>query len=287
VLIINPRATQKQNPNDRNMLMSNFKSLLVTFAFYTFSFACSGSTERTFTEENDAKEIESETLIGSYDSAIVPETNETNDTNDTNNSINDTGTNTTVDSGPLKNESGALIINGQCIPKTKYQIEQDYTASINKQFTSDGFGDYDQFIACGVHDDGCGGMVDFGANTCPADPEYLPNNGKFVAGKDIATASTNFDAGAVKRLTCGRSGFCLGICRIAKAESLPKMSDKFPLTINTNTTYALFTGATSDGVYNRYNSSCKIIPKFVMNPNSCGWYIHSVIAGNYMECNKY
>lgn len=265
--------------------MSNFKSLLVTFAFYTFSFACSGSTERTFTEENDAKEIESETLSGSYDSAIVPETNNTNDTN---NSINDTGTNTTVDSGPLKNESGALIINGQCIPKTKYQIEQDYTASINKQFTSDGFGDYDQFIACGVHDDGCGGIIDFGSNVCPADPEYLPttNNGEFVAGKDIATATVNAnsDTGAVKRLTCGRSGFCLGTCRIAKAESLSKMFNQFPLTIETNLTYALFTGKNSDGL--NY-SDCKIIPKFVTNINSCAWFTRHAIFGNYMTCSKH
>lgn len=259
--------------------MSNFKSLLVTFAFYTFSFACSGSTERTFTEENDAKEIESETLSGSYDSAIVPETNNTNDTN---NSINDTGTNTTVDSGPLKNESGALIINGQCIPKTKYQIEVDFTASINKQFTSDGFGDYDQFIACGVHDDGCGGMIDFGANVCPADPVYLPNNGEFVAGKDIVTASTNSDAGSVKRLSCGRSGFCLGTCRIAKAESLSEMFLQFPLRINSNSTYALFTGKNSEGT--NY-SDCKIIPRSIPNANSCAWYLQRVI-GTYMTCNK-
>jgi hypothetical protein len=280
MLIINPRATQKPNPNDRKAPMPNFNSLLITFAISTFSLACSGSTERTFTQYNDADEIKSETSIENADSGIVPETNNNNDT----------GNNTTtIDSGPLKNESGALIINGQCIPKTKYQIEVDYTASINTKFTSDGFGDYDQFIGCGVHDDGCGGTVDFGDDVCPADPQYLPNNGKIVAGKDIVTAntilnSTNSDAGTVKRLACDKSGFCLGTCRIAKVESLSKMFSQFPLSIDPNSSYAFFTGKGSDG----YNySNCKIIPKFVIDANSCAWYTRSTMIGNYMTCGKY
>ena len=263
--------------------MSNFNSVLVTLLISTFSFACSGSTERTFPQDNDAETIKSETAVEN-DSGITPETSSDKDTGNI-----DTGNNTAVDSGPLKNESGALIVDGKCVPKTKNQIEQDYTASMNTKFTSDGFGDYDQFIGCGVHDDGCGGTVDSGDDVCPADPQYLPNNGKIVAGKDIVTANTilnsaNSDAGTVKRLACDKSGFCLGTCRIAKVESLSKMFSQFPLSIDPNSSYAFFTGKGSDG----YNySNCKIIPKFVIDANSCAWYTRSTMIGNYMTCGKY
>lgn len=230
--------------------MSNFKSLLVTFAFYTFSFACSGSTERTFTEENDAKEIESETLSGSYDSAIVPETNNTNDTN---NSINDTGTNTTVDSGPLKNESGALIINGQCIPKTKYQIEVEYTEKMNQTTISTmsdkdklSFGGYDQFIGCGVHLDGCGGTVDFGSDSCPVDPGAIDKTTKVPCHKIYQTG-----------------GFCKGTCGLYTK----------PITH-----YQPTEGCDNDSNiwlnFSSFGSVCLIRPRYVQN--TCYWGASSI-----------